>query len=278
LTVDCNDSYDRRGVRGFRTTALVGAAAVIATGSAAAARTAADVGVRIIAVESIPPNTIPPPIESGSTRTVQSLTFQAGVRLDNAGPDEPTVRVSFELPPGLSWGTDQPDASEGCAGTATTATCEAPTPVGVPGPVGWAWDVVASAPGNYVLRAQVLSTTSGDANLANNSATATVVVTPRAPAAVASGVTVNPRRPRAGAVVTARVRVTREGEPVIPTGVRCRARVGAASIVGTARATDGAATCTYRTRASHRRRTLVGTITFAAGERRFTRGFSVRLR
>jgi hypothetical protein len=251
---------------------------MIATGAAAGARIAADVSIAIVAWQGGRTDTLPPRIENGGTATVQSLVFRVGVSVANSGPDVPSIRVRFELPPGLSWGTDEPDPSEGCVGTSSTATCEQPVVVDTSGRSGWAWDVVAAAAGSYPLRGEILSSTSSDPNATNNAAAATVIVAPRAPTPSASAVTVSPRRPRAGSVVTGRVGVTLDGAPVMPTALRCRGRVGRASITGRARSAAGTVTCSYRTRASQRGRTLVGTLTFAAEGRSFSRRFSVKLR
>lgn len=181
------------------------------------------------------------------------------------------------MPPGLSWGADAPDPSEDCTSTPSTGDCRPPLLSG-PGGLGWVWDVVAAQAGSYQLRAEIVSTSTPDPNTTDNVATVTLVVGPRAASPRATTVAVVPRRPRAGAVVSARSRVTLADQPLSPTALRCRGRIGRAAIVGTAHPAAGTATCTYRTRRAHRGKTLSGSLEFTAGGTSFTRRFSVRLR
>jgi hypothetical protein len=259
----------------LRTTLVAAAAALVASGVAAGAPTTANLTI-LVGIGTAPR---PPLVASGSSSTVRSLRFVVGTLIDNTGPDRATFRVRFELPAGLSWGADSPDPSEGCTSTATTGECEPPSP-GIPAGqgLGWFWDVVASAPGSYPLRAEIVASSPADPNVADNSASATVVVAPAAPAARVTAFTVTPRRPRAGSTVTVRAEVSRAGSPLTPTGTRCTGRVGRALVTATTRAQSGAIVCRYRTWAGHRGKTLRGTVAFTAGGTRFTRRFSVRLR
>ena len=236
----------------------------------------ADLGALMVVVEPRERGGLP--LASGSTVTVRSLAISAGPIIQNAGPDAANFRVRFALPAGFRWGADEPDASEGCTATATTAECVPTAIVPVGDGVGWRWDAIAPGPGTYTLRAEVVPTTTTDPDPADNVATVTLVVAPAAPAAIASRVAIVPRRPRAGGVVTVSVRVTREGEPVVPTAVRCSGRIGTATVPGSRRALRGRATCAYRTRAAHRGMTLRGTMTVTAAGARFVRRFSSRLR
>lgn len=246
-------------------------------GTPAASSLDANLYVAVGAARQVGPNDIPPPLANGETIPVDSLTFVVGVLLNNRGPDDATVHVRFTLPPGLSWGADAPDPSEDCTSTASIADCRSPLLSG-PGAQGWVWDVVAAQAGSYPLRAEIVSTSTPDPNTGDNVATVTVIVGPRTASPRASTVTVVPRRPRAGAVVSARSRVSLGEQPLTPTGLRCRGRIGRAAIAGTGRLGAGIATCTYRTRRTHRGKTLQGTLEFSAGGTSFTRRFSVGLR
>jgi hypothetical protein len=255
----------------------VAAALVLSLATGFAARVQdADLGVLIVVVE--PRGTGGLPQGPGSTVTVRSLAISAGPIIQNAGPDASNFRVRFEFPAGFRWGADEPDPTEGCTATPTTAECVPPAIVPVGGDLSWRWDAIAPGPGTYSLRAEVVATATTDPDASDNVTTITLVVAPAAPTSVASAVTIAPRRPRAGAVVTASARVTREGEPVVPTAVRCTGRIGTAAVRGSPRASLGRAACVYRTRAAHRGRMLRGTLTFNAGETRFVRRFTSLLR
>jgi hypothetical protein len=210
--------------------------------------------------------------------------FKLGFAIDAAGGVIQRVTMSVSLPAGLSWGADGPDPAEGCQGTAP-AVCTQDLTVGGAGTVGggWLWDVVADRPGQYEVTASV-TPTEPDPNPSNNSHTLRfeVVAPPTiAPPAitrtVAGAVKLSPPRPRAGSVVTATVRVSRDGAPVRSTRVSCTGAIGAGKVKGTARAASGTASCSYRTARSAKGRTLRGSVAFTAGGQRFSTRFSAKL-
>lgn len=245
-----------------------------AAATAPASPRASNITVSIVvgtAVRNIP--TIP----NGGSATVPRLSFKAGVNVESTGPDEATIRVRFELPAGLRWGVDLPDSSENCSSTASVAECRSPQPLfsTTPG-AGWAWDVEADAPGTYVLKAELIESSTSDPDPSNNSSSITVVVTQ--PAVTASAAKVSPARPKAGAVVSARVAVSAGGEAATPSGVTCAGSVGKSRLAGTGKAGSGVAICRYRTPRSAKGKTLRGTVAFSAGGTQITRRFAVKLR
>jgi hypothetical protein len=249
------------------------AAVVVASGSAAPTGTA-NISVNIAAGTSVRA----PILQRGDTATIASLKFKAGMTLDSFGPDLASVSARFELPAGLHWGDDLPDPGENCTGTANVADCHPPFQLDWTNPqmagFGWIWDVVADAPGTYVLNAQLLTSSAADPEAANNSSSVTVVV--KEPAAVvrAGTVKVLPANPKAGAVVSARVAVT----GATPTKVACTGTVGGAKLSGAGRATAGAATCRYRTPRAAKGKTLRGSVAFSANGTKIAKRFAVRLR
>jgi hypothetical protein len=253
--------------------ALVFALALAGQGTPAA-RTTSNLKVTIVvgrALRNIPE------FQNGESTAMHHLAFRAGVNVASTGPDEANVRVRFELPAGLHWGFDLPDPTENCTATITIAECRTPQPLFTVFPnVGWAWDVFADAPGTYVLKGAVIESSAADPDPSDNAASVTVVVTQ--PTVAASAVKISPARPRAGSVVSARVGVTAEGVATTPSGVRCAGTVGARRIAATASASNGTATCRYRTPKAGRRKTLRGTISFTAEGAQLTRQFAVRLR
>jgi len=226
-----------------------------------------------------------------SGATVQTnLRFFAGPGVDliTALPATPTVR--FDLPSGVSFGgNDLPDPTEGCTATATTATCSlALEPVAGRSGVGWGWDLVAAAPGSYVLTAELVQSTDVDPDLSNNRATVTVVASaPQPPggggggggsaSVSASAVKLSPAKPKAGSRLVASVRVTRGGSPVKPTGIACAAALGKAKIRGGAKSSSGVASCLFKTPKAGKGKTLLGSVSFRAGGRSFTKRFSTKL-
>ena len=224
---------------------------------------------------------------NGATVTVTSRSFGAGLRIRNAGAESATLRFRLELGGGLGWGNDVPDPSEDCTATATVGECAPPIAFEQTPSfhlLEFAWDVVAPQPGTYTLRAEIVSSSTTDTDPSNNVATLTVVVAepPSGGEAGSAGVTASrasltPRKPRAGSVVTASVRVLSGGVAVRPTRVRCAGTVGGSKLAATPRAASGRASCLFRPRASARGKTLRGTITFRVGATNVTRRFSVRL-
>src|SRR5947208_1082822 len=163
---------------------LFAALAVAVVSSASGASSSADIGVNILFVKS--PGADPSVLPNGASFTVTGLAFQAGMSVANdVGPDPATVHVRFELPPGLHWGSDLPDPAENCTSTATSGDC---TPPELPPhsnernlAAAWAWDIVADAPGSYLLRASVVSATTPDPDTSNHVASVALLVESKAP-------------------------------------------------------------------------------------------------
>jgi hypothetical protein len=105
-------------------------------------------------------------------------------------------------------------------------------------------------------------------------------VTPRAPlaTAVAGAARLAPAKPKAGAGVTASVRVTAGGMAVKPTKVACKGAIGKKKLKGKPRAAVGSAKCTYRTPRAAKGKRLKGSVSFTARGKRFTKRFAVKLR
>ena len=92
---------------------VAGVSALLTVASASAVPDDANVQVSIV-VGTGSIATRPPTIPNGGTANVPVLDFIAGLAVSNAGPDVATLKVRFELPPGLRWGADGPDPSEDC--------------------------------------------------------------------------------------------------------------------------------------------------------------------
>jgi hypothetical protein len=263
---------------------ILAAPSAVAT-AAPAARAVASVSLNITVDQALASRqSIPTIVPSGGTKTLSKLGFVAGGVLTSVGPDPVGVHMRFELPPGLHWGADAPDPSENCVGTATIGDCRTSAdldPNQFRGDAGWLWNVVADAPGSYVLKAEILETSTPDTDPTDNSSSVTVVITGSingGASGVATGaVRVSPAAPRAGSVVVARVRVTSGGRPTRPTKLACSARVGTVAIPGSAHATVGTATCVLRTQKSMSGKTLRGTLTFTAGGTRIVKHFAAKL-
>jgi hypothetical protein len=226
-------------------------------------------------------------VDSASPGVTKGLDFRIFVLVSSASGIEQDITVRIELPSGLRWGTDGPDPTEGCSGTAP-ATCTGHivrNPVGtVEG--GWVWDVVAERAGTYAITASV-DANEPDPDPSNNRFAYRVEV--RQPTAggggrtggsavVASAVRTSPTRPRAGTTVTAAVRVSAGGVAVRPTRVSCTATIGRAKVAGAPSAQPGAAVCRYRTPRAAKGATLRGAVAFTARGTRMTRRFAVALR
>jgi hypothetical protein len=253
---------------------------VFGAGPAPAGRAAAaDVSVDI-AVGTVPGETTPKLIPRGSTTSVSSLSFKAGIWLEDDGPNPTDVAtVRFELPAGLRWGSVTPSASQGCTSSASAAECTAPRSLdaSLPGlsTYFWEWDVVADAPGSYVFHAELVNSAPPDPNSSNNSSSVTVDVTS---VVKASAVKVRPVHPKAGAVLSARVAVSAGGSTVSPSGVTCSGHIGRAKVAGSGNASTGAAICRYRTPRSAAGKTLRGAVSLTANGTKISRRFAVRLR
>jgi hypothetical protein len=215
------------------------------------------------------------------------LRFQLAFEVSSSSgvPHEFTLTTS--LPAGLSWGTDGPDPSEGCSGTAP-AVCTQTTSANPAGTVGggWQWDVVASAAGFYEVTASVESP-EPDPDLSNNRDTFRFEVAEPpsggggggggGASVSASAVSLKPAKPKAGATVMATVRVTSGGNAVRPQRLTCGGTLGTTRVSGRPRTTAGTASCGYRTTRAAKGKTLRGTIAFTAGGRKLSRRFSVKL-
>jgi hypothetical protein len=251
--------------------------AVAVVSSASGAASSASISVNVVLVKS--PGAEPTVVPNGQSITVTGPAFLAGMGIGNVGPGSATVHVRLELPPGLHWGSDLPDPAESCTSTAATGDC---TPVvdlsGSNLAVGWAWDIVADAPGAYPLKASVISSTTSDPDTSDNAATVTVIVEAKAPKVTAGAARVSPAKPRAGSTVVARVGVTADANAVRASNAACTATVGARRVAAKVRAALGVVTCTVRTPRSARGKTLRGTIAFSVQGTRLARRFSARLR
>jgi hypothetical protein len=257
----------------------------VLTGAAAAPAhrdAAADVSIDIAVgtVDGTPQGT-PKLITRGGTADSSSLSFKTGIWLENVGPD-PTANVSFRfvLPSGLRWGNEAPSPSEGCTRTSAGAECSAPRALNPANPGDqtalWKWDVIADAPGSYVLHAEILSASPSDPNSSNNSSSVTVVVTQTVKA---TAVKLSPTRPKAGAVVTARVGVAADGSPVTPTSITCAGKIGGTTVAGRSQAAAGAAICRYRTPRIAAGKVLRGAVTaLLPGATSIAKRFAVKLR
>jgi hypothetical protein len=271
----------RAGVAAAAASVLL-AAASAATG----ARTAADLAIFISLAGAVGDNM--PVQPNGATATMRSRNFAAGIRIRNAGPESASLRFRLELGAGLRWGNDAPDPTEDCTAVSeSVGECAPPVPFDqTPSlhPQGFGWDVVAAQPGTYTLRAEIVSSSTSDPDVSNNTATLTVVVTEATggtgsgAAVSASRVSLSPAKPSAGSAVSASVRVRAGGVAVRPTSVKCAGTVGGARLAGTPRAAIGRATCVYRPPRSAKGKTLRGTIAFRAGTTNVTRRFSIKLR
>lgn len=264
---------------------IIAAPGAVGVTAAPAARAVASVSVNITVDQALASRqAIPTVVPSGGTKTLSKLSFVAGAVLTSVGPDPVGVHMRFELPPGLHWGIDAPDPSENCTGTDTVGDCRTSAdldPNQFRGDAGWLWNVVADAPGSYVLKAEILETSTQDSNPTDNSSSVTVVITGSGNGG-GSGVTagevkLSPAVPRAGSVVVARVRVTSDGSPSRPTKLVCSAKVGAVAIPGSTHATVGTAACALRTQKSMSGKTLRGTLSFTAGEARIVKHFAAKL-
>ena len=255
-------------------------AAIVLVAPASARPSAADFQLFVTAGSARPAPVIP----NNGTANIAGLAFRAGAIVDNNGGEEATASIRFVLAEGLRFGSDLPDSSESCTTDGRTAQCQTPLLIGTE-PTrrtgGWDWDVIADGPGSYVLRAEITQTSVVDPDITSNTASATVVVSvPTAPnpaAVSASSVKLAPAKPKAGATVSASVRLTAGGAAVRPSRVTCTGSIASLKIKGTARAAAGSATCRYLPPRSAKGKTLRGTVAFTARGERFTKRFSAKL-
>jgi len=264
---------------------IVVAPGALAVSAAPAARTVANVSVNITVDQALASRRDNPTIvPNGGTKTLSKPNFVAGAVLSSVGPDPVGVRMRLELPPGLHWGSDAPDPSENCTGTVNVGDCHTAAdldPNQFRGDSGWVWDLVADAPGSYILKAEIVETSTPDTDPTDNSSSVTVVITGSdngGDSGVKTGpVKLSPAALRAGSIVVARVRVTSSGSPTRPTKLACSAKVGALAIRGRAQATVGTATCVFRTQKTMSGKTLRGTLIFTAGGTRVVKHFAAKL-
>lgn len=259
-------------------------AAIVLVAPASARPSAADFQLFVTAGSARPAPVIP----NNGTANIVGLAFRAGALVDNNGGEGATASIRFVLPEGLRFGSDLPDSSESCTTDGRTAQCQTPLLIGTE-PTrrtgGWDWDVIANGQGSYVLRAEITQTSVVDPDITSNTASATVVVSvPTAPnpapnpaAVSASSVKLAPAKPKAGATVSASVRLTAGGAAVRPSRVTCTGSIASVKIKGTARAAAGSATCRYLPPRSAKGKTLRGTVAFTARGERFTKRFSAKL-
>jgi len=220
-------------------------------------------------------------VPNGQTVTIRSRNFVLGVNVSLVSPEAASARIRFELPAGLTWGADFPDPSEACTSTPTTADCRTSPlePISGANAAGWIWDVVAAAPGSYVVRSEIVESSPADSLPANNASSITLVVSDPVSLTVSAGAaTLYPARPRAGSTFAATVRVTVGGLPIVATGVRCSAVIGRAKVTGLGIARIGSVRCGFRTPASARGKTIRGSVSFITTGQRITRQFSAKLR
>jgi hypothetical protein len=251
-------------------------AAVLAVGTAGAAPASSNLVLSILVGNTRADTHIVP---TQQTETVKSLHFKAGLNIENSGPDPAqTVRVRLQLSDGLHWGTDLPDATENCTSTPTTANCAAPFALDSNDlsrrAIGWGWDVIAVAPADYALTAEVVESSSSDPDPSDNSSSATAHVTQTV--AVGS-VKLRPARPKAGSSVTAQVAVTEGGDAITPSGVVCAGKIGARRVPSVAGFSSGRATCRFGPLRSIRGKILRGSVTVVAAAVQVRKTFLVKL-
>ena len=266
----------------------VGVAILVAAGSAGASPASVDVAVNVGAAVT---NARPALAPNGSTVTVTRRNFYVFLDISLIAPAAAKGTVRIELGPGLGWGSDAPDPSEGCVATASTGTCDIGDlqPIAGQSSSGARWNAVAAQNGTYTLRAEITALSDTDSDTSNNASAITIVVAEPtgggsggggggSASAKASAVKLSPTSPKAGSTVVASVRVTRGGSPVRPTRITCTASLGGAKVKGAGRSASGVASCRFKTPKTSKGKRLVGSISFEAGGSSFTRRFAVRLR
>lgn len=235
---------------------------------------------------------------SGGTATVTRRDFAVHAEISlitSAAGGRPEIR--FELGGGLRWGADDPDPTEGCTSTPTTAECEMPVdlqPIVGQSSGGWSWNAVAPQNGTYTFSGEIVELAQPDPVPANNSATITIVVNEgtgggtgpggggsggggEGGSVISAAVKITPSKPKAGATLVATSRVTRGGSPVRPSRVACSASVGSTKLRTAPKAASGIASCLVKTPKSARGKRVTGTMSFRAGGRAFTKPFAARL-
>lgn len=229
---------------------------------------------------------------NGGTATVTRKNFVVHAEVDlitAASGGRPTIR--FQLGEGLRWGTDYPDAADGCTSTQTTGLCKSPVdlqPVTGQSSIGYYYDVIATQDGSFAYSAEIVDTADVDPVLPNNRSAITIVVNDTGGdsgggggsggASVRAGsVKLSPVKPKAGSTVVASVRVTKGGSAVRPVRVSCVASIGKAKTKGAPTSKSGVASCRFKTPRSAKGKSLTGSISFHAGGSPFSRQFVARL-
>ena len=231
---------------------------------------------------------------NGGTATVTRKNFVVHAEVDlitAASGGRPTIQL--QLGEGLRWGTDYPDAADGCTSMQTTALCKSPVdlqPVTGQSSLGYYYDIIATQSGSFAYSAEIVDTADVDPVLSNNRSAITIVVNETSGggsggggsagggASVRAGsVKLSPVKPKAGSTVVASVRVTKGGSAVRPVGVSCVASIGKATTKGAPTSKSGVASCRFKTPRSAKGKSLTGSISFRAGGSPFSRQFVARL-
>jgi len=227
-------------------------------------------------------------LETGNLTTrTNGLEFRIRAEAESTSGVEQAVTIKIALPDGLRWGTDGPDPTEGCTGTAPAACATKMTtnPVGTIG-TGYVWDVVADRTGTYEITASI-EPTEADPDLANNRDTFRFEVVAGGggggggsggSSVMVGAARLTPTPIRAGSIVTASVRIVLDGTLVRPTRVTCAGTIGGTKVRGVPTATRGRAACTYRTSRAAKGKTLRGSVAFTARGERYVRRFAAKLR
>ena len=220
-------------------------------------------------------------VSTPSARTTESPSFSISAFLSSDGyGGSATVKLSVTLPAGIHWVGKAPGAKEGCTRTEQEAVCLNTIP-----PVSGTnlatiygiWPVVAEREGSYKFDAAILENTRPDPNASNDSASLTVTV-----GNARGGVTLKPRRPKAGSDVVASHRVfilDNEGRtfPVLKGTVACSARIGSAKAKAIGALSDGRATCRLKTPAGAKGKVVSGTIRTTSSDLVLTKTFRATL-
>jgi hypothetical protein len=255
----------------------VGIALVLATTSTA--RTAAnDVGIQV-GIGSLGV------IENDKTTVPRDFSLSVVVAGDAPAP----VTVDLKSSPALQLGTPASGSAGTCSGTSELICSGALNQTAGGTYALWSWRVISAEPGDYVITASATSP-EADPDLSNNSrAFAFRVAQPisgggggggggGSSSFTASRAKLSPARPKAGASVVATVRVTKDGSAVRPSRVKCAAKAGTTTLKGKAKAAMGSASCTFKTPASAKGKSLRGTVTVSALGKTIRRTFSAGLR
>ena len=257
--------------------AVLGAGIALVVATTSTARTAAnDVGIQV-GIGSLGV------IENDKTTVPRDFSLSVVVAGDAPAP----VTVDIKSSPALQLGTPAPGSAGTCSGT-SELICNGALDQTAGGTYAlWSWRVISAEPGAYVITA---SATSPEADPDHR-----ITVERFLPGCAAdsggggggggggSSVTasrakLSPARPKAGRSVVATVRVTKDGSAVRPSRVTCAAKAGTTTLKGKAKAASGSASCTFKTPASAKGKSLHGTVTVSALGKTIRRTFSAGLR